>query len=186
MAVSHSESPLHFADCRDESVIVGYYTYAEVVDSLGIGLRQRVEILKGLSCDSELLIMDEPTASLSGKEAALLFSIMNKLRDQGVSIIYISHRLEEVYMLSDRLTILQDGRNAAILEKEEIIPKDVIQTMIGKVVDESAGSSKVLKRNTNDVVLKVEGLPRKGFFVIFSKFGRIGPKGSLFLPPLRC
>ena len=65
--------------------------------------------------------MDEPTASLSGKEAALLFSIMNKLRDQGVSIIYISHRLEEVYMLSDRLTILQDGRNAAILEKEEII-----------------------------------------------------------------
>ena len=58
--------------------------------------------------------------------------------------------------------------------------------MIGKVVDESAGSSKVLKRNTNDVVLKVEGLPRKGFFVIFSKFGRIGPKGSLFLPPLRC
>lgn len=108
--------------------------------------------------------MDEPTASLSGKEATILFSIIHKLRDQGVSIIYISHRLEEVYMLSDRLTILRDGRNAAILEKEEIIPKDVIQTMIGKVVDESAGSSKVLKRNTNDVVLKVEGLTRKGFF----------------------
>lgn len=136
----------------------------DTVDSLGIGLRQLVEILKGLSCDSELLIMDEPTASLSGKEATILFSIIHKLRDQGVSIIYISHRLEEVYMLSDRLTILRDGRNAAILEKEEIIPKDVIQTMIGKVVDESAGSSKVLKRNTNDVVLKVEGLTRKGFF----------------------
>lgn len=85
----------------------------DTVDSLGIGLRQLVEILKGLSCDSELLIMDEPTASLSGKEATILFSIIHKLRDQGVSIIYISHRLEEVYMLSDRLTILRDGRNAA-------------------------------------------------------------------------
>lgn len=137
---------------------------ADTVDSLGIGLRQLVEILKGLSCDSELLIMDEPTASLSGKEASILFSIINKLRDQGVSIIYISHRLEEVYMLSDRLTILRDGKNAAVLEKEEIVPKEVIQTMIGKVVDESAGSSKVLTRNTNDVVLKVEGLTRKGYF----------------------
>ena len=87
----------------------------ESVDCLGIGLRQMVEILKGLSCDSELLIMDEPTASLSGKEATILFSIIHKLRERGVSIIYISHRLEEVYMLSDRLTILRDGRNAVVL-----------------------------------------------------------------------
>lgn len=136
----------------------------DTVDSLGIGLRQLVEILKGLSCDSELLIMDEPTASLSGKEASILFEIIDTLRKQGVSIIYISHRLEEVYMLSDRLTILRDGMNAAILEKEEIVPKEVIQTMIGKVVDESAGSKKTLTRNTNEVVLKVEGLTRKGFF----------------------
>ncbi|MCI8598047.1 MAG: sugar ABC transporter ATP-binding protein [Lachnospiraceae bacterium] len=136
----------------------------DIVDSLGIGLRQLVEILKGLSCNSELLIMDEPTASLSGKEASILFRIIDALRRQEVSIIYISHRLEEVYMLSDRLTILRDGKNAAVLEKEEIIPKDVIQTMIGKVVDESAGSRKTLTRNTNEVVLKVEGLTRKGFF----------------------
>lgn len=136
----------------------------DTVDSLAIGLRQLVEILKGLSCDSELLIMDEPTASLSGKEASILFEIIDTLRRQGVSIIYISHRLEEVYMLSDRLTILRDGMNAAVLEKEEIVPKEVIQTMIGKVVDESAGSKKTLARNTNDVVLKVEGLTRKGFF----------------------
>lgn len=136
----------------------------DTVDSLGIGLRQLVEILKGLSCNSELLIMDEPTASLSGKEASILFEIIAALRKQGVSIIYISHRLEEVYMLSDRLTILRDGKNAAILEKDEIVPKEVIQTMIGKVVDESAGSKKTLVRNTNEIVLKVEGLTRKGFF----------------------
>ncbi len=134
------------------------------VGSLGIGLRQLVEILKGLSCDAELLIMDEPTASLSGKESTVLFNIIETLRKKGVSIIYIFHRLEEVYRLSDRLTILRDGKNAAVLEKDEIIPKDVIKIMIGKVVDESAGSSKVLTRNTNEPVLKVEGLTRKGYF----------------------
>lgn len=137
---------------------------ADELDSLGIGLRQLVEILKGLSCDCDLLIMDEPTASLSGKEAKVLFEIINTLRDKGVSIIYISHRLEEVYMLSDRLTILRDGKNAALLEAEEIVPKQVIQTMIGKVVDESAGSRKELHRNNEEVILKVEGLTRTGVF----------------------
>ena len=120
-----------------------------IVDNLGIGQRQLIEILKGLSQNSKLLIMDEPTASLSGKEAEMLFQIIRTLREQGVSIIYISHRLEEVYMLSDRLTILRDGKNAAVLEKEEIIPAKVIETMIGKVVDESAGSKKMLHSDDN-------------------------------------
>ncbi len=153
---------------REAQELIDKYEFplqaTDTVDSLGIGLRQLVEILKGLSCNSELLIMDEPTASLSGKEASILFGIIGTLKNQGVSIIYISHRLEEVYRLSDRLTILRDGKNAAVLEKEEIVPKEVIQTMIGKVVDESAGSKKTLTRNTNEAVLKVEGLTRKGFF----------------------
>ncbi|PXV84902.1 monosaccharide ABC transporter ATP-binding protein (CUT2 family) [Lachnotalea glycerini] len=136
----------------------------DIVDTLGIGLRQLVEILKGLAIDSELLIMDEPTASLSGRESAILFKIIDSLRKKGVSIIYISHRLEEVYMLSDRLTILRDGMNAAILEKEEIKPVAVIQTMIGKVVDESAGSVKTLTKNKNEITLKVDNLTRKGVF----------------------
>ena len=129
-----------------------------IVDNLGIGQRQLIEILKGLSQDSKLLIMDEPTASLSGKESEMLFKIIQTLRDQGVSIIYISHRLEEVYMLSDRLTILRDGKNAAVLEKQDIIPAKVIETMIGKVVDESAGSKKMLHSEDTDVRLDVRGL----------------------------
>ena len=133
-----------------------------VVDNLGIGQRQLIEILKGLSQDSKLLIMDEPTASLSGKEAEMLFKIIQKLRSEGVSIIYISHRLEEVYMLSDRLTILRDGKNAAILEKQDIIPAKVIETMIGKVVDESAGSRKMLHSDDNaEVRLDVKNLTDK-------------------------
>lgn len=130
-----------------------------IVENLGIGKRQLVEILKGLSVNARVLIMDEPTASLSGKEAESLFKIINSLRDEGVSIIYISHRLEEVYRLSDRLTILRDGQNAAILEREEIVPKKVIETMIGKVVDESAGSKKMLHLDeTKPVRLQVKGL----------------------------
>ena len=133
-----------------------------VVENLGIGQRQLIEILKGLSQNSKLLIMDEPTASLSGKEAEMLFKIIQTLRSEGVSIIYISHRLEEVYMLSDRLTILRDGKNAAVLEKEEIIPAKVIETMIGKVVDESAGSKKMLHSDDNaEVRLDVRNLTDK-------------------------
>lgn len=136
-----------------------------LVSNLGIGLRQLVEILKGLSCDSRLLIMDEPTASLSGKEAESLFAIIDTLRKKGVSIIYISHRLEEVYKLSDRLTVLRDGKNAAVLNHDEIEPRKVIQTMIGKVVDESAGSSKEMRKNNNEVVLEVQNLSDEtGFF----------------------
>jgi ribose transport system ATP-binding protein len=106
--------------------------------------------------------MDEPTASLSGKEAEMLFKIIQTLRSEGVSIIYISHRLEEVYMLSDRLTILRDGKNAAILEKQDIIPAKVIETMIGKVVDESAGSRKMLHSDDDaEVRLDVRGLTDK-------------------------
>ena len=133
-----------------------------VVDNLGIGQRQLIEILKGLSQNSKLLIMDEPTASLSGKEAESLFRIINTLRSEGVSIIYISHRLEEVYMLSDRLTILRDGKNAAVLEKQDIVPAKVIEIMIGKVVDESAGSRKQLHSDDKaEVRLDVRGLTDK-------------------------
>ena len=92
----------------------------------------------------------------------MLFKIIQTLRSQGVSIIYISHRLEEVYMLSDRLTILRDGKNAAVLEKQDIIPAKVIETMIGKVVDESAGSRKQLQSDDNaEVRLDVRNLTDK-------------------------
>lgn len=136
----------------------------DLVSELGIGLRQLIEILKGLSCNSELLIMDEPTASLSGREAEILFGTINALRAKGVSILYISHRLEEVYRLSDRLSVLRDGENVVVLEKEEIEPKKVIQLMIGKIVDESEGSIKTLSKSTKEVALEVKNLTRKGAF----------------------
>lgn len=134
-----------------------------IVETLSIAQRQVVEILKALSEDSSLIIMDEPTASLSAKESEALFKIIIQLREKGVSILYISHRLEEVFRLSDRLTVLRDGRVEAVLSKNEINPPDVIRLMIGKEISE-ATASKNLCRSNKEVVLKVQNLGRKGVF----------------------
>ena len=134
-----------------------------IVETLTIAQRQTVEILKALSEESKLIIMDEPTASLSTKESDALFKIVEQLRDDGVSVIYISHRLEEVYRLSDRLTVLRDGVREAVLTKEQIIPADVVRLMIGKDLSESTASQN-LRVSDAPVKLKVENLSRKGIF----------------------
>lgn len=147
--ISRHDFPLHSTD---------------IVADLGMGARQLVEILKGLSCKAELLIMDEPTASLSGKEAATLFGIIEALRAQGVSVVYISHRLEEVYRLSDRLTVLRDGNNEAVLDRAQIEPRRVISLMIGKEFTASEGRHGIMRPPIGEEVLKVEGLESKGIF----------------------
>ena len=128
-----------------------------IVETLTIAQRQTIEILKALSEDSKLIIMDEPTASLSTKESDALFQIIEQLRKDGVCIIYISHRLEEVYRLSDRLTVLRDGVRVATLEKEEIVPAEVVRLMIGKELSEETASNN-LRVSEKPVRLKVENL----------------------------
>src|SRR3954471_14210614 len=81
-----------------------------LVGQLGIGQQQLVEIAKALSQEARILVLDEPTAALTGAEVETLFSILNGLRARGVGMIYISHKLEEVFRLSDRITVLRDGR----------------------------------------------------------------------------
>lgn len=134
-----------------------------VVETLSIAQRQTVEILKALSEDSSLIIMDEPTASLSSKESEALFEIINQLRKKGVSVLYISHRLEEVFRLSDRLTVLRDGQKVDTLTKEQINPADVVRMMIGKEVSE-ATASRPLSTAKSEIVLEVKHLTRKGVF----------------------
>lgn len=147
--------------------LIDYYDFGlnpdAIVETLSIAQRQTVEILKALSEESSLIIMDEPTASLSTKESEVLFGIIDQLRKKGVSILYISHRLEEVFRLSDRLTVLRDGQKVATLTKEEIHPADVIQMMIGKEVSE-ATASRPLRSSKEEVVLKVSNLTRRGVF----------------------
>lgn len=135
----------------------------DVVETLSVAQRQMVEILKALSTNASLIIMDEPTASLSSKESEMLFRIIGQLREKGVSILYISHRLEEVFQLSDRITVLRDGRLVGVVPKEEIVPADVIRMMIGKELSE-ATASRPLKVSDAHTVLQVRNLTRLGSF----------------------
>ncbi|MFP3042319.1 sugar ABC transporter ATP-binding protein [Treponema primitia] len=134
-----------------------------VVETLSIAHRQTVEILKALSEDARLIIMDEPTASLSTKESEILFSIIEQLRKKEVSVLYISHRLEEVFRLADRLTVLRDGVKVGVLEKGEIDPHRVIHMMIGKDLSASSASHPMRKTDTEPVI-EVKELSRRGVF----------------------
>ncbi|MEM7474127.1 MAG: sugar ABC transporter ATP-binding protein [Planctomycetota bacterium] len=101
------------------------------VESLGVGYQQMVEIARALARDCRLLILDEPTAALSGQESERLFAHLRSLRDQGVGIIYISHRLDEVAELSDRLTVLRDGQFVETRATKSASKDDMVNLMSG-------------------------------------------------------
>lgn len=105
-----------------------------LVRELTIGQQQLVEIAKAVSIDARVLIMDEPTSSLSAGESERLFEVIHDLRSSGVSMMYISHRLAEVQDLSDRVTVLRDGENAGDLQREEVNHDSLVQLMVGRDV----------------------------------------------------
>jgi len=123
------------------------------VDTMGMAQRQMAEILKALAFRAKLIIMDEPTSSLSAAESEKLFETIDSLRKKGVGILYISHRLEEVYRLSDRLTVMRDGNIVGILKKGEIDSRAVTTLMIGREVggEEEQGSSGRFENNCLEV-----------------------------------
>ena len=103
-----------------------------LVSTLSLGRQQLVEIAKALSAQARVLIMDEPTSSLSQHESDALFRVIRELRARGVSIIYISHRLGEVKELADRVVVLRDGKNAGELSREEITHDHMVRLMVGR------------------------------------------------------
>lgn len=105
-----------------------------LVRSLTTGQQQMVEIAKALSINAKVLIMDEPTSSLSAGESERLFQVIRDLRSQGVSILYISHRLAEVQDLSDRVTVLRDGENAGELLRGQITHDNLVRLMVGREI----------------------------------------------------
>jgi D-xylose transport system ATP-binding protein len=104
------------------------------VGSLGIGQQQLVEIAKALSKNARILVLDEPTAALTESEVETLFTILRKLKSTGVGMIYISHKLDEVFEMSDRITVLRDGRTVATHAASELDKEKVIQLMVGREV----------------------------------------------------
>ncbi|MDP2791036.1 MAG: sugar ABC transporter ATP-binding protein [Rectinemataceae bacterium] len=133
------------------------------IDHISIAQRQLVEILKALSDKAYVMIMDEPTSSLTKTEVEMLFRIIHTLKSEGISVLYISHRMEEVYALSDRVTVLRDGKLVQVLEKEQISPAEIIRLMIGHKLEEKAVHHE-LGPISGPVVFKVDGLTSVGKF----------------------
>ena len=114
-----------------------------------------VEIAKALSINAKVLIMDEPTSSLSSKEAEALFRVVDQLRETGVSVIYISHRLGEVKRLADRVTVLRDGENAGDLNRDEITHDRMVSMMVGRDIAQFYAR---VENAIGDVVLEARNL----------------------------
>ncbi len=110
------------------------------VSSLSVASRQLVEIAKALSMNARILIMDEPTAALSKNETQRLFETIALLKQRGVSIVYVSHRLEEIFEIADSVTILRDGEKVGDFQIAELTPKSIIKYLIGKAVSEATNS----------------------------------------------
>ncbi len=126
-----------------------------LVSSLAIGQQQLVEIAKALSTRARVLIMDEPTSSLSAREAENLFKVIQDLRARGVSIVYISHRLGEVKRLADRVMVLRDGENSGGLARAEISHGAMVKLMVGRDLSQFYPHR---PHRTGDIALRVERL----------------------------
>ena len=129
--------------------------------ALTLAQQQTVEIAKALSLDTRVLIMDEPTASLSAHEVAQLFGIIAKLRAEGVAILFISHRLEEVFEQADRITVMRDGAWISTTPRSEMTINDAIKQMVGREVVEFYTR---VESNPGEVILQVEDLGVEGAF----------------------
>ncbi len=127
------------------------------VGALNVGNRQRVEIAKALSLDARILIMDEPTAALTESDVEQLFSIVRLLRERGVSIIYISHRLNEVFALADRVTVLRDGQYIGVNELRDTSESKLISMMVGRRIENLFPKQAA---EIGDLVLEVRNLNR--------------------------
>jgi len=128
------------------------------VDSLSVAEQQMVEIAKALSTNARILIMDEPTSALTQKEIDSLFHIIRQLRGEGVGIIYISHKLDEVFALADRITVLRDGRLVGTYDAADLDHAKVIRLMVGRELSEMYPKVTVEK---GEVVLSARGLTRR-------------------------
>ena len=118
-----------------ESLGFGSIPVDKAVSELSVAHRQVVEICKALARDASVLILDEPTSVLASGEAGQLFRLLRSLRDKGVTIIYISHRLEEIFKLCDRITVMKDGCHVGTYKTAELDDKELVSLMIGRTLE---------------------------------------------------
>jgi len=131
----------------------------DLVMDLSTAHKQLVEIAKSLSRTAKLMILDEPTAPLTSKEVDMLFNIIRRLRNEGVTIIFITHRLDEIYQICDRVTVLRDGKKILTSNVKDIDKATLIHSMVGREVSNSYPSR---DNGIGEVVLKAENLTGNG------------------------
>lgn len=122
---------------------------------LSVAQRQLLQIGRVVSSGAKIVVFDEPTACLSFSEVENLFRVIRSLKERGTSIIYVSHRLEEIFELADRITILRDGKKVGVYEINQVSPKEVINLMVGKELDKGRRRENYAR---DEVVLRAEGL----------------------------
>ena len=136
-----------------------------LVKSLPIAQRQIVEIAKAINMKTEVLILDEPTSSLTVNETRILFDNLSKFKQQGMTIIFISHRLEEVFEVTDRISVLRDGRYLGTYDAAQTTPKAIVSLIAGKeLLREITASDAGRAHESAEVVLEVRGLSRRHYF----------------------
>ena len=132
-----------------------------LMGNLSVAQQQMVEIAKALSLNARIIIMDEPTAALTKRESEELYRITRKLRDEGVSIIFISHRFEDMYALATRVTVFRDAKYIGTYNVDEITNADLIKAMVGREITDLFPKPEV---EIGEEVLRVENLSRTGYF----------------------
>lgn len=131
----------------------------QLVSSLSVAQQQMVEIARALSFKSDIIIMDEPSATLSNKEIDKLFSLIEVLKARGVAIVYVSHRMEEIFKISDRCTVLRDGKYVGTMLTKETTEKDLIKLMVGREIQTNIKKvQKNIDRNNTHPTLEVKNL----------------------------
>ncbi len=132
------------------------------ISQLSTGQEQLIQIAAALGTKANIIVMDEPTSSLSVKESENLFTLLGKLKQRGITIIYVSHRMEEIFRLCDGITVLRDGRHVATERVAETNPDRVIQQMVGREIKQY--TSQHLSRPMGEELLRVENLCSPGKF----------------------
>lgn len=150
-----------------------------VLGTLTVGKQQMVEIAKAISHDSKLLVLDEPTAALTQTEVEELFKIMNDLRDKGIGMIYISHRMDEINRISDRVTVMRDGEYVGTLVTKDTTKDEIVKMMVGRVIygdkkeksmvpEDAETVLEVKHLNSGNIIKDVSFKLRKGEILGFS------------------
>lgn len=133
----------------------------EKVEELNIAEQQIVEIAKSLSLKCKLLILDEPTSSLSDTETEILFEIIRKLKSEGISVLYISHRMAEIFEVCDRVTVLRDGCYIDTFNVSDVTPRQVVENMVGRELSDLYPQK---SNEQGETILEVKNLCQKGGF----------------------